>query len=305
MIFSRSFIVLLALCALCWSSLVEAKVRVVTTNTDLAAIVDAIGGDHVAVTPLGRANQNPHDIDARPSFLVPLSRADLLILTGLELEAGWLPPLLENARNAKIQRGGSGYLDASQFVHIRGVPPAGTDRASGDVHPLGNPHYLYDPRAAKRVAIGIRDALIRIDGTQGEYWAGRTDAFLKKLDALAVSEHTRFSKLPADRRVVVSYHDSTVYLFDWLNLTQAETLEPNPGISPTPRHTANVLQIIRDKNIAAILQEPYYPRKTAETLAKLAQIHHVIFPSATDYPRQDYLTHLREVADAIYRAISP
>lgn len=303
--FSRSLALFLIVCALGWTSLANAKIRVVTTNTDLAAIVDAIGGDRVTVTSLAKANQNPHDIDARPSFLVPLSRADLLILTGLELEAGWLPPLLENARNAKIQRGAAGYIDASQFVHIRGVPPAGTDRASGDVHPLGNPHYLYDPRAARRVAIGIRDALTRTDNTQQEYWATRTDAFLKKLDALASSERARFSKLPADRRVVVSYHDSTVYLFDWLNLTQAETLEPNPGISPTPRHTAQVLQTIRDKKIAAILQEPYYPRKTAETLAKLTKIEHVIFASATDYPRQDYVSHLREVAEVIYQAVSP
>lgn len=297
---------LLFLClALFYTPVSDAKVRIVATNNDLAAIAHAVGGEHVTITSLAKQNQNPHDVDARPSFLVPLSRADLLILTGLDLESGWLPPLLDNARNQKIQKGQRGYVDASTFIRVQGVPPAGTDRASGDVHPAGNPHYLYDARAAKHVAIGIRDALIRTNTNQRAYWTERTRVFVQKLEAFADQERARFQQIPAERRALVSYHDSTTYLFDWLQISLVETLEPNPGIPPTTRHTANVLQKIRDRQVRAVIQEPYYPRNTAKTLVKLANIQHIIFPSSTDYPSQDYLQHLQEVTDALYRALRP
>lgn len=303
----RTTLYFAALCALmlCLSSVAHAKVRIVTTHSDLAAIADAVGGDQVTITSLGKAGQNPHDVDARPSFLVPLSRADLLILTGLELEAGWLPPLLDNARNPKIQRGKKGYIDASAFVRVRGVPPPGTDRASGDVHPAGNPHYLYDPREAKRVAKGLRDALIAHSPKHRELWTERTQKFTDALDRFAQQERARFAKLSEDQRALVAYHDSTIYLFDWLQITQVATLEPNPGISPTPRHTAEVLKHIREKQVAAIIQEAYFPQKTGKTLSDLAKIEHVIFPSATHYPKESYLDHMKALTTLLYRVMSP
>lgn len=298
------FHALLWLCLLYLApSVAQAKVRIVTTNTDLAAIADAIGGEHVSVTSLAKQNQNPHDVDARPSFLVPLSRADLLILAGLDLESGWLPPLLDNARNPKVMKGRQGYIDASRFVQIRGVPPAGTDRASGDVHPAGNPHYLYDARAAIAVANGIRDALIRTDASKREIWTARAETFTRALESFAQKERARFQKIPQAQRVLVAYHDSTPYLFDWLGIRLIDTLEPNPGIAPTTRHTAAVLQKIRDHKVPAIIQEPYYPRNTAQTLSKLAQIEHIVLTSSTNFPDQSYLTHLQELTDLLYRAL--
>lgn len=279
-------------------------VRVVTTNSDLAAIAQAIGGNEVQVTALAKASQNPHDVDARPSLLVPLSRADLLILTGLQLENGWLPPLLDNARNRKIQQGQPGYVDASQLVEVRGIPTAGTDRASGDVHPAGNPHYLYDPRAAKNVAKGVRDALIRIRPSKREHWTTRTDTLITALDRLSNTQQARFKKLPASARRLVSYHDSTEYLFDWLGITQVETLEPLPGIPPTPRHISQVLQKIRDQDVPAIVQEPYYPRNTAQTLTKLAKIELVIIASGTDFPKQTYIERIQELSDTLYKVLA-
>lgn len=280
-------------------------VRIVTTNTDLAAIAHAIGGDEVQITALAAVNQNPHDVDARPSLLVPLSRADMLILAGLHLENGWLPPLLDNARNRKIQRGQPGYVDASRFVQVRGIPAAGTDRASGDVHPAGNPHYLYDPRAAKNVAKGVRDALIRIEPSKRDHWTARADDLIRALDMLSTTQQVRFKKLPASARRLVSYHDSTLYLFDWLGITQVETLEPLPGIPPTPRHVSQVLAAIRNNKVPAIVQEPYYPRNTAQTLTKLAEIDLVIIPSGTDFPKQSYIERLQELSDTLYKVMTP
>lgn len=294
----------LLLLLLSFASLGHAKLRVVTSTTDLAAIAQAVGGDAIEVTALAAATQDPHYVDARPSLLVPLSRARVLIVNGLELEIGWLPALLANARNRNIVQGARGYIDASQWIEIKGVPSAGTDRASGDVHPSGNPHFGYDPRQARRVAIGLRDRFIEIAPNDREKWTENTRVFVAELDALAREQRARFAALPAAKRQVVSYHSSLVYLFDWLQLRELATVEPLPGIDPTPRHTATVLRSMRAQNVRVILQEEFYPRSTSKTLASMVEGEVVVLPGGTRFGSQSYLEHVRDVADAVYRALS-
>lgn len=295
---------LLLLLLLSLASIGHAKLRVVTTTTDLAAIAQAVGGDEVEITALAAATQDPHYVDARPNLLVPLSRARVLIINGLELEVGWLPALLANARNRNIIEGASGYIDASRWVDVQGIPAAGTDRASGDVHPSGNPHFSYDPRQTARVAIGLRDRFIQIAPEKRDTWTQNTQRFLTELDALTREQRERFAELPAAKRQVVSYHSSLVYLFQWLQLRELTTVEPLPGIDPTPRHTASVLQQMRAQNVRVIVQEEFYPRSTSKTLASMVDGEVVVLPGSTRFGSQSYLDHLREVADALYRAVS-
>lgn len=294
----------LTLVTLCISTSALAKVKIVTTTPDLAAIAQAIGGSDVEVTALASATQDPHYVDARPNLLVPLSRAQLLIVNGLELEIGWLPALVANARNGSIRPGGLGHLDASTLVQVQGVPAAGADRSAGDVHRGGNPHFSYDPRQAIRVGNGVRDALIRIEPSKADVWRRNAAAFSDALGSFSQAQRQRFRALPAAKRTIVSYHNSLVYLLDWLTLTEAATVEPMPGIDPTPRHTGSVLQTMKAQRIRVILQEEFYPRATSRTLVSMTDGEVVILPGATRFDQgQTYLAHMQELADAIYAAL--
>src|SRR5688572_16539722 len=180
----RHTILLLALSTQLAITDAEASARVVATTPDLAALVRAVGGDLVEVTSLSSASQDPHYVDPRPSLLIPLSKADLLVVNGLQLEAGWLPPLVTNARNTRIQPGSDGYLDASQYVQKLEVP-ASADRSQGDIHPGGNPHFTFDPRAAKHVVAAIAERLARIDPDHAGDYRESSAAFTAELDRIA------------------------------------------------------------------------------------------------------------------------
>lgn len=296
---------LLSVSLLFAGAIAQAQVRVVTTTADLAAIAQEVGGEHVSVTALAAPTQDPHYVDARPNLLVPMSRARLLIVNGLELEIGWLPALLANARNRHINAGQSGYLDASHAIDVLGIPPPGTDRASGDVHPSGNPHYLFDARRAVQVAEAIRDRLTRIEPSKAEIWASNTRRFVAELNAFAAEQRARFARLPAAQRTLVSYHSSLIYLFDWLQLQELITVEPHPGIDPTPRHTAAVLQRMRGAGVKVIAQEEYYPRATSNTLASMTEGQVIVLQGATRFGQQRYIDHLRAITDALYNALVP
>lgn len=281
----------------------RADVEIVATLPDLAAIAREIGGPHATVTALAPPGQDPHHVDARPSLILPLARADLLIVNGLELEIGWLPPLQVAARNGRIQTGAEGWFDASTVIERLGVPQGPIDRAMGDVHPGGNPHYTFDPRAARRVAAALAERLAAIDPAHATAYRDRARAFDARLTAFAAAQSARFAALPAARRRVVAWHASLTYLFDWLGLSEAITIEPRPGIAPTPAHVARVLEVMKRKGIGVIVQESYYPQKTSDTLARLAGAAVVVLPGGTP-DDTDYLTHLTRITDALYTALA-
>lgn len=280
----------------------HADLDIVATTPDLAAVAKAVGGKYATVKAMSSPNQDPHYVDPKPSLTLMLNKADMLVINGLDLEVGWLPPIQTNARNPKVQTGGSGFFDASQFVKRQGVTDA--DRAKGDIHPGGNPHYMHDPRSAARVARALGDQMARIDTDHASDYKANTEKFIAQLESAAKKETQRFKKLDAKKRQVVSYHESLVYLFDWLALEQVITVEPRPGIAPNPGHVAKVLKTMRSKHARVIVQEAYYPTKTSKTLARMAKGEVAVIPGGTNFQGgETYIERVERTAGEIYDAI--
>ena len=283
-----------------------AKGKIVATTTDLAAVAAEVGGEHATVAALARASEDPHYVDAKPSHIVKLNKADLLVLNGLELEVGWLPNLIERARNNKINVGASGYFDASTAVSLLQVPTGKIERSMGDVHPGGNPHFMIDPRRGAKVALALGERLARVDPKHDAYYRKRAAAFSARLDAMAKKQTARFASLPADKRDVVTYHASTIYLSDWLGLTELIQVEPKPGIAPNPKHLARVLGTMRENQCKVIFQEEYYPQKSSAKLAELAKGELVVIAGGTPgyTSKNAYEARIEKVADKIYAVLS-
>ena len=243
----------------------SAKLRVVATTPDLAALVREIGGANVDVTALAKPTEDPHFVDAKPSHVVTLNRADVLIEGGAELELGWLPPLLENSRNAKIAAGANGRIVASEGIKMLDVP-ATFDRSKGDVHSMGNPHFLLDPDRVKIVAANIARHLSAVDPASAAAYKANLDRFTAQVDSKAVEWQKQLA--PFKGAKIVTYHKDFVYLADRFNLQVLETLEPKPGIAPSPAHLARVIESMKSGGARVILVQPYQNRKTAETVAR-------------------------------------
>jgi zinc/manganese transport system substrate-binding protein len=242
----------------------QAKLNVVATLPDFASLAREIGGDKIDVTVMAKPTEDPHFVDARPSFVVQLRTADVLIEGGAELEIGWLPPLLQNARNPKIEVGKPGRVIASQGVRLMNVPTNVT-RAAGDVHALGNPHFMTDPIIAKAVAQHIAQSFSAVDPTN----AGAYDANYKKFEATINAKLQQWgaAMLPFKGQNVVAYHDSWVYFAHRFGLNIDIFLEPKPGIPPSPSHLVEVIAQMKAQKIKAIIVEPFHDRKIAEKVA--------------------------------------
>jgi len=242
----------------------HAKLNVVATLPDLGSFAREIGGDNVSVTVLAKPTEDPHFVDARPSFVVALRSADVLIDGGAELELGWLPPLLQNARNAKLDIGKPGRVQASQGVRLMNVP-ANVTRAAGDVHALGNPHFGVDPIIAKAIAQHIAQSFSAIDPANSTTY----DSNYKKFEAAINSKLQQWGTtlLPFKGQHVAAYHDSWPYFGHRFGLEIDIFLEPKPGIPPSPSHLAEVIGQMKAQKIKAIIVEPYHDRKIAERVA--------------------------------------
>lgn len=287
------FVLMLALLALSLPARAD-KLRVVATVPDLAALAQEVGGDHVKVTSLSLATQDPHFVDARPSLALEMSRADLLLLVGLDLEVGWLPSLLTGSRNAKIQKGAQGYLDASELVDLLEVPTTKVDRSMGDVHPGGNPHFLLDPRRALKVAKGIQERLCTLDHENCDAYQASMQHFEEHLE----TARTRWEKSASDLKgkPMVAYHKSFPYLADWLGFELVEHLEPKPGIPPSPSHVAKVVGTIKSRGVEVILQEDFYPANTAKLVAEKTGARLAVLHGGTSFHKdEDYIEHIDEL----------
>src|SRR5438093_1869001 len=242
----------------------QAKINVVATLPDLGSLAREIGGDNVSVTVLAKPTEDPHFVDARPSFVVALRSADVLIDGGAELELGWLPPLLQNARNPKIEIGKPGRVQASQGVRLMNVP-ANVTRAAGDVHALGNPHFMSDPIIAKAVAQHIAQSYATVDAPN----AGFYDSNYKKFEAAinAKLQEWGAAMLPFKGQSVVAYHDSWPYFAHRFGVNIDIFLEPKPGIPPSPSHLTEVIAQMKAQHIKAIIVEPFHDRRIAEKVA--------------------------------------
>lgn len=243
----------------------SAQVRVVATTPDLAALASEIGGSAVDVRALAKPTEDPHYVDPKPSHIVTLNRADVLIEGGAELEIGWLPSLLESARNAGIAVGRPGRIVASLGIQMREIPVS-FDRARGDIHPYGNPHFLMDPLNAKLVAAQIAEHL----GQVAPQSAALFNANRQRFDAAVDARLAEWQRQLAPHRgaKIVTYHKDFGYLAERFNLEVVETLEPKPGIAPSPAHLAEVIATMNAVGARVILVQPFQNRKTAETIAR-------------------------------------
>jgi zinc/manganese transport system substrate-binding protein len=242
----------------------RAALNVVATLPDFGALAREVGGDKVTVTVLAKPTEDPHFVDARPSFVVSLRNADVLIDGGAELEIGWLPPLLQNARNSKIEVGKPGRVVASQGIRLMNVP-ANVTRAAGDVHALGNPHFMTDPIIAKAVAQHIAQSFSAVDPAN----AAAYQASYKKFEATinAKLQEWGAAMLPFKGQHVVAYHDSWPYFAHRFGINIDIFLEPKPGIPPSPSHLAEVISQMKEQKIKTIIVEPFQDKKVAEKVA--------------------------------------
>ena len=265
-----------------------AKLNVVSTLQDFASIAESIGGNRVETYALAKGYQDPHFVEAKPSFIVRLSRADLLIAAGLELEIGYLPPLIDQSRNARIHPGNPGYLDASTGCDILQRPTGQVTRAMGDVHPYGNPHYWTDPDNGRIIARSIAARLTELDPTGKATFDANLAAFETKL--AAKEKEWDATMAPYAGTKIVTFHDSWPNFAKHFKLVVAGHVEPKPGIPPSPSHTLEIINLIQSQKIPVILVEPYFDSKTPNFIASKTGAAVVIFyPSVGGIPEiKDY-----------------
>lgn len=247
------------------SSAVSAAVKVITTTTDLASIVRAVGGDLVEVESLCRGSQDPHRLRATPTMVVRLSKADLFVQNGLNLEVGWVPSLVRSSRSDEIRPGGRGYVDASSRVKLLEVPTGRVDRSMGDVHPFGNPHYTLDPSRAKVAAWNIVSGLNRVDPANAKIYNKRLSAFYTRVDSAVATAKKTLESYKGDG--VLVYHKRYEYLLDRLGLKVIATIEPKPGIPPSAAHIARLILRHKKEGIRAVLIQPWDDARLAGQVA--------------------------------------
>jgi zinc/manganese transport system substrate-binding protein len=244
-----------------------AAVNVVTTTEDLAALTKEVGGDKVKVEALARGYQDPHFVEPKPSFILKLHSADLLIAVGRELEIGWLPPLIQQSRNPKVQPGSDGYLDASQTgVQILEIPTGAITRAMGDVHPQGNPHYWLDPNNGRKIAQAIQQKLSAMSAADAGYFAQRFADFDKRL--AEAEKRWDADMAPFKGLKVVTYHASWPNFAARFHLNVVGFVEPRPGIPPSPSHTLDLINEMKHDAVKIIMVEPYFDLKTPNAIAR-------------------------------------
>jgi ABC-type Zn uptake system ZnuABC Zn-binding protein ZnuA len=243
----------------------QGKLNVVTSTEDLASITREVGGEKVTVTALARGYQDPHFVEPKPSFILAVNRADLYVAVGRELEIGWLPPLLTSSRNAKIQPGARGYLDASSNVRILEIPTGQITRAMGDVHPLGNPHYWLEPGNGRLIAQAVRNKLTELAPADKAYFAQRYDEFDRRL--AEAEKRWDATMAPYKGTKVVTYHRSWPNFMARFGLEVIGYVEPKPGIPPSPSHTLELVDEMKRSNIRLIVVEPYFSLKTPQAIA--------------------------------------
>jgi zinc/manganese transport system substrate-binding protein len=277
-------------------------VNVVTTTEDLASLAREVGGDKVKVSAIGKGYQDPHFVEAKPSFIFLMNKADLLIVVGRELEIGWLPPLILQSRNARIQPGADGYLDASLSAKILDIPTGQITRAMGDVHPQGNPHFWLDPGNGRRVAQAIQAKLSAMDPADAAYFAERYADFDRRL---AEGEKRWDAALsPYKGLKIVTYHRSWPNFAERFGFDVVGYVEPKPGIPPSPAHTIDLMTAMKQMNVKILLVEPYFDLKTPNAIGRETGAKVLVMPpsvggekSITDYVKLfDYDVNLLATA---------
>jgi zinc/manganese transport system substrate-binding protein len=247
-------------------ALAQGRLNVVTATEDLASIAREVGGDRIDVEAIARGYQDPHFVEAKPSFILRLQRADLLVVVGRDLEIGWLPPLIQQSRNSKIQVGANGYLDASLRARILDIPQGQITRAMGDVHPLGNPHYWLDPENGKVIARAIFEKLAQLRPADRALFEQRLNDFNGRVDA--AQKRWLATMAPYKGVKVATYHRSFTNFADRFGLDVMGYVEPRPGIPPSPQHTLDLINEMKQQNVKLVLVEPYFDLRTPNSVGR-------------------------------------
>jgi zinc/manganese transport system substrate-binding protein len=284
----------------------QGKLNIITTTEDLASIAREVGGDHVTVEAMARGYQDPHFVEAKPSFILKLQKADVLVLVGRELEIGWLPPLIQQSRNSKIQAGAAGYLDASLQASILEIPTGQVTRAMGDVHPLGNPHYWMDPENGKRVGKEIADKLSELRPNDKPFYQQKLADFTSRLDA--AEKRWMADMAPYKGTKVVTYHRSFPNFAERFGLDIIGYVEPKPGIPPSPQHTLDLINEMKRQNVKIVLVEPYFDLKTPNAIGRDTGAQVLVMPPSVGGVKEitDYFSlfdyDIKLLVDAIKKA---
>lgn len=260
----RSFAALALLAASPFAAM--AQLRVVTSTTDLYDIAKAVGGEKIVAAHIGEGYQDPHFIEAKPSFVLQIQKADVWAFVGLDLEIGWMSLLLDGARNNRIRPGGSGYLDASRAVPVIDVPRGNIDRSQGDVHPLGNPHYWLDPENGRRIARLFLAKFTELDPANTAAYTGNERAFEDRLGAVEKSWQGDLAAIRG--KPVVVWHTSWRYFAEYTGMNIVAYMEPKPGVPPSPSHLVSVVRAIKQSGAKVIAMEPFYDNKVADFVAR-------------------------------------
>jgi zinc/manganese transport system substrate-binding protein len=240
-------------------------VRVVTTTQDLKSITELIGGNKVDVFGIATGYQNPHFVDPKPSYIIKLSNADMFVTVGLDLETGWSPSLLASSRNTKIQKGSPGYVDASTGVQLMQVPSS-INRAEGDIHIYGNPHYWLDPWNGKQIARNICDGLERVSPENKSFFEANLKTFDETIDSKLKTWTAQMAKYKGTK--VIAYHNEWCYFENRFGLQIVDFLEPKPGIPPTPTQLVKIINEVKSNSIKVIISSPYFTTASSDVVAK-------------------------------------
>jgi len=284
-------------------STASAQLKVVTSTTDLYDIAKRVGGNKIAATHIGEGYQDPHFIEAKPSFVLQLRNADVWAFVGLDLEVGWMPLLLQGARNPKLQPGQPGYVDASKVIPVLDMARGNVDRSQGDVHPLGNPHYWLDPENGRRIAKLFRDTFSQLDAKNAATYEANEKAFTQRLDAAEKAWQPDLAKIKG--QPVVAWHTSWRYFAEYNGMNIVGFMEPKPGVPPSPAHLAGLIQTMKQSGAKVIVMEPFYNRKTADFVASKTGAKVLVLPPSVGGTKglDDYIqlmtSDIRQLAAAL------
>jgi zinc/manganese transport system substrate-binding protein len=283
------------------------KLNIVTTLPSLASITEYLGGELVKVESITRGSQDAHYVEAKPSYMVKLNKADLLIYSGLELEIGWLPLLIQGARNNRVSVGSKGNLNASQVLteeNILEKPRGDVDRTMGDVHPFGNPHYLLDPNNGVKVAELIMNKLIELDAENKDRYEQNFIRFQNKMNEKIEQYNKKIAEMKGSE--VVCYHPHWSYLLNWIGLKSADYIELRPGIPPTPKHKKEIIELIKNKHIKVIIISSWKEPTKAEEVAQATGTELLILPGEVNAIAEtnDYFSWIDYMVNSLYNAFS-
>jgi ABC-type Zn uptake system ZnuABC Zn-binding protein ZnuA len=295
---------IILLIALVMTQAADARLNVVVTTPDIGSIAQAVGGELIELSVLVKPREDPHFVEPKPSLILKLNRADVLIEGGGELEAGWLPSLISKTRNAKIAPGSAGRIKANDGISMLEVPTE-LDRSKGDIHAAGNPHFLADPGNAVICARKLADALAKIDPASAEAYQANAGKFVTQLEAKIQVWEKQLASCRGE--CVVAYHNSWIYFGKRFGFEIDLFLEPKPGIPPTPGHLADILAKMKQRNAHVIMVDPYLDRRTAESVAsrtgaEVVDVSH--FPGGVKGTEEGYIVLMDHNVNALAKAFA-